>query len=126
MADTTVRVKGARELRATLKRAGADMQDFTAVNAAVGAIVAAEAHTWAPRSRGALAGSIRASKAKTKATVRAGGARVRYAGVQEFGWPSRHIRPHPYLTTAAAFTEPRWTALYFTRLEQIIGKVRGA
>lgn len=121
-----VRVRGARELRATLKRAGADLQDFTDTNAAVGAIVAAEAQTWAPRRSGVLASTIRASKAKTKVTVRAGGARVRYAGVQEYGWPARHIRPHPYLTTAAAFTEPTWTALYFTRLQQIIGKVRGA
>lgn len=126
MTGTTVRITGARELRATMKRAGADMQDFTDTNAAVGAMVAADAAGRAPRRRGILASTIRASKAKTKATVRAGGARVRYAGVQEYGWPARHIRPHPFLTAAASSTEPAWTTLYFTRLEQIVAKVRGA
>jgi phage gpG-like protein len=123
---TTVRVEGAKELRATMKRAGSDLADFAAANAEAGSIVVAEAPGWIHSQSGALAGSIRAGKAKTNATIRAGGAKVRYAGVHEWGWPARHIPPRPFLTTAAAVTEPRWTAVYFARLEAIVGKIRGA
>jgi hypothetical protein len=49
---------------------------------------------------GALAGSIRAGRGKTKAVVRAGGAKAPYAGVIHYGWPARNIAPHPFLTDA--------------------------
>lgn len=123
----TVKVDGAAQLRRTLKRAGADLADLGALHNEVGRIVVGEAHSWAPKGKtGALDNSIRAGKAKTAAVVRAGAGRVPYAGVQEWGWPSRNIRPRPYLTTAAKATESTWTDVYFRGVEQIIGKVTGA
>lgn len=122
----TVKVDGAKQLRRTMKKAGADMADFADANSAAAGIVVRESQSWVPRASGALAGSIRGSKAKTSATVRAGGARIPYAGVQEYGWPARHIRPHPYLTTAAKATESQWVDLYMTRLDAIVSKISGA
>ena len=52
-----------------------------------------------PKGR-ALAGSIRAGRGKTKSVIRAGKARVPYAGVTHYGWPARNIAPHPFLTDA--------------------------
>jgi len=120
-----VQVQGAKELRRTLKAAGADLADFADANAAAGRIVAAEAPGWIHSRSGRLAGSVRAGAAKTSATVRAGGAAVPYAGVIEWGWPARHIRPHPYLTTAAKATESTWVDAYLTRLEAIVAKIHG-
>jgi phage gpG-like protein len=109
-----------------MKRAGLDLADFADANAAAGAIVVAEAPHWIHSRSDRLAGSIRAGKAKTNATIRAGGAKIRYAGVHEWGWPARNIRPRPYLTTAAAATESRWSDVYFARLEAIVDKIKGA
>lgn len=121
----TVKVEGAKELRRTLKQAGADMADFAEANAEAGRIVAAAAPPWIQSRSGRLAGSIRPGKSKTQAVIRAGGARIPYAGVTEWGWPARHIRPHPFLTTAAVATESTWTEAYFRRLEAIVAKVKG-
>lgn len=123
----TVKVDGVRQLRRTIKKAGGDLDDFAAANAEAGRIVVAEAAAWVPHGlTGRLSGSIRAGAAKTNATVRAGSSGIPYAGVQEFGWPARNIRPHPYLTTAAKATEPAWTEAYYARLEEIVGKITGA
>jgi len=123
----TVKVDGAAQLRRTLRRAGHDLGDLGDLHAQVGGIVVGEADAWAPRGpTGALAGSIRAWKAKTSAIVRAGGAKVPYAGVQEWGWPARNIRAHPYLTTAAKATEPTWTEVYTAGVDRILATVKGA
>ena len=122
----TVKVDGVKQLRRTIKKAGGDLDDFAEANAEAGRIVVAESQSWVAHRSGGLAGSIRAGAAKTNATVRAGGAGIKYAGVQEFGWPSRNRPPHPYLTTAAKSSEPRWTDAYFARLEAIVAKITGA
>ncbi len=123
----TVKVDGAAQLRRTLRRAGDDLGDLADLHAQVGGIVAAEAHSWSPRGKtGALDSSIRVGRLKTGAVVRAGFARVPYAGVQEWGWPARNIAPHPYLTTAAKATEPSWTDVYARGVEKIVDKIKGA
>jgi len=119
-------VKGGRELRKTLRKAGDDLGDLKDVHQAVGNMVAATASGLAPRRSGALAGSIRASRAATSATIRAGGARIPYAGPIHWGWPARNITANPFLSNAATSTEPAWVALYETELEKIIDRVEGA
>ena len=121
-----VRVDGAKELRASLKQAGADMKDFTAAHREASTIVATRAAPAVPRVSGALASSVRPGATQTQAVVRAGGARVVYAGPIHWGWPKRNIRPSLFLTTPAAESEPQWTEAYFRRLEEIIDKVQGA
>lgn len=53
-----------------------------------------------PVLSGRLSGTIRAGRGKTKAVVRAGGARAPYAGVIHYGWPERDIAPQPFLSAA--------------------------
>jgi phage gpG-like protein len=122
----TVRVEGARQLRASMKRAGLDLGDLADAHAAAAGIVVREAPHWIHNKSGNLADSIRAGHAKTRAVVRAGGSKVPYAGVLEWGWPARHIRPKPYLTTAAVTTEPQWTAVYKSAVDKILAKIEGA
>ena len=45
--------------------------------------------------------------------------------VIEFGWPGHNIGAQPYLTTAAADTEPTWTDLYFGAVNKILASIHG-
>lgn len=121
-----VAVVGARQLRRTLRKAGDDLTEMRAAHQAVANLVAGAATATAPRRTGLLAGTVRGAGTKTHATIRAGYARVPYAGPIHWGWPARHIRANPWLTTAGASTEPAWFALYTRRVEDILDTVKGA
>lgn len=119
-----VRVEGARELRSTMKRAGEQLTDLRDAHRKVGAVVTAA--TAPPVKSGALAGSVRPGATQTMALVRAGGARVPYAGVQEWGWPAHSITGKGFLTGAAHGTEPVWVGIYEAEVDKILGRIRGA
>lgn len=125
MAGGQVQVQGARQLRATLRKAGRDLNDLKEAHAQVSAFVAAAAKGTAPRVSGNLAGSIRGNRAATSAVIKAGGARVPYAGVIHWGWPRRNIRAQPFLTDAASSTEPRWRLIYLQSVNRIVNTIRG-
>ncbi|MDQ0645665.1 hypothetical protein [Microbacterium murale] len=93
-----IRVEGLREAVRALDRAGVDAQDMKDVMFAIGMLVVNA--TMPPRDSGTLAGTLRAGRGKTKAVVRAGGARAPYAGVIHYGWPGHGIRPQPFLSDA--------------------------
>lgn len=96
--DVRVRIEGlGRTLRA-LSKAGADAQDMKALMHEIGMLVVNAANP--PTKSGQLKATMRAGKGKTKAVVRAGGARVPYAGVIHYGWPSRNIEPNPFFIDA--------------------------
>lgn len=82
-----------------MERLGVAVSDMKAVFQKIGKNVVTDAQSLAPRKSGALAGSIRASNNKNKSIVRAGSARVIYAGVQHYGG-YHNIKPHPFLTDA--------------------------
>ena len=121
----TIEVEGARELRRTLAKAGADLDDFKAVHREVGAYVGARAVQNAPKVSGALAGSMRPSSAKTSAVVRFGSKAVPYAGVIHWGWAGHHIAANPFASTAAEETEETWLDMYMRRVEQLVDSVKG-
>ena len=118
-------IEGAKELRRTLKAAGDDLADLKAAHAEAARTVATAAQAGAPMRTGRLSASIRGSGTKTGAVVRAGGARIPYAAVQEFGWPRHNIPGQPYLVPAARETEPEWRAAYEAAVAAILAKVRG-
>lgn len=126
MAGPGVRVEGARQLRATMRKAGADLDDLKAAHAAVAAFVATRAAAAAPRLTGALGGNVRGNKAAARATVKAGGARVPYAGPIHWGWAARNIPAQPFIAATAQDTEPTWVALYEQGVATAIDQVRGA
>jgi hypothetical protein len=121
-----VEVKGVRELRKTMKAAGEDLADMKDANAAVGNMVAQTAKGIAPVRSGALAGAIRAGRAVGGVNVKAGSARIPYAGVIHWGWPAHNIAANAFLSDAATSTESAWVALYEEEIGKIIDRVEGA
>lgn len=118
-----VRVVGARELRAAMRRAGHDLADLKDVNADVAQLASRQARTDAPRLTGRLAGTVRPGATQSAAILRAGGRSVPYAAVIHWGWPARHIAPHPFLVQAAEETEPSWLALYRRAVDELLARV---
>lgn len=123
---------GARQLRASLRRAGVDITQLKEVNAEAAGIVARAATGTVPRrpGSGALAATIRHSGTLTAGIVRAGNNRtsasgVRYANPIHWGWFKRHIKPNPFLAIAAHAHEPEWVALYFEKLQDVLDKIEG-
>jgi len=121
-----LQVDGARQLRASLRRAGLSVQDLKDAHRAVAETVKAEAAPRAPRRTGRLAASVRASGTQSAAIVRAGKKAVPYAGPIHWGWPARNITAQPWLAETAQRTEHKWTATYLDALEHIIDTIEGA
>lgn len=119
------RVDGARELRRTLKAAGRDLGDLKEAHGSAGAVILPRVKGKAPRRSGRLAGNIRASAAATSLTVRAGGARVPYAGPIHWGWKKRNIKAQPWITEEIRSTQPVLVAVYQAAVGRIIRTVRG-
>lgn len=114
--DFRVRVEGLRKAMQALAAAGAAAQDMKDLMHALGMIVVnASSPPVGPTGR--LAATPRAGRGRTKAVVRAGGARTPYAGVVHYGWPARNIAPQPFLL--AAFQTTRGQV--FASLDQGIG-----
>jgi hypothetical protein len=122
----TYEVVGAIRLRATLKKTEDGLEDLKALHGEIAQIVADYARPRAPRVTGTLAGTIRPGATKTMAVVRAGFAKVPYAGVQEWGWPARNIPPNPFLKPAAHETETTWRKKYDDEVDRLLSKVKGA
>lgn len=96
--DARICVNGLRRTIRSLERAGADATDMRELMHSIGTLVVQAASP--PVLSGRLSGTIRAGRGKTKAVVRAGGARAPYAGVIHYGWPERDIAPQPFLSAA--------------------------
>jgi hypothetical protein len=107
-----------------LKAAGIAVQDLKDANRQVADIVLEAARP--PVRTGRLAGSGRAAGTQAAAIVRAGGARVPYAGPIHWGWGARNIRANPWVQEAAESTEARWAAEYQQHIDAIIRAVEGA
>lgn len=132
MAGEAIQVEGARTLRRTLKAAGVGVEDLKAAHRQVAEQVRDAARPRAPIGTGRtgragrLRDSTRASGTQSAAIVRAGGARIPYAGPIHWGWPRRNIAAQPWLTETAARTQNTWEATYLAALDKIIQSVEGA
>lgn len=93
-----VRVEGLNRVVRKLNAAGADAENMRGLMHSLGQIVIGGANI--PTRTGRLAGNVRAGRGKTKAVVRAGGARVPYAGRIHYGDPAPGITGQPFLTAA--------------------------
>lgn len=122
-----LQVKGARELRRSLKQAGDDFEDLKAVHKQVADIAARAGIVRAPvGATGRLRNSIRTSGTKTAAVIRAGYKTVPYAGPIHWGWPDRHIEGQFYLNKGARATEPQWVQIYTDYVNAALDKIEGA
>lgn len=123
-----VKVEGAARLRRTLKAAGADMKDLSRLNKEAANIVVPAAKALAPVGdpiNGHIRSTIRAGATQKAGIIRAGNSKMPYGGVQHFGWPSRNIKPQPWIALAAKQTEPQWVDNYFEGLMKVIDSIQG-
>lgn len=103
--DITLRVEGLSKTLRALSAAGAASEEMRALMHSLGMVVVNAATPKAPVKSGLLASTARAGKGKTKAVVRAGGARTPYAGRVHYGDPhAGGIAPHPFLVDALQAT----------------------
>lgn len=96
-----VQITGLREAVRDLQKLGVEVEDLKAAFGAISDQVVMEASRIVPTESGRLSGTIRPARTKNKAVVRAGSASVPYAGVINYGWPSRGIAPTDFLTGPA-------------------------
>lgn len=94
----TIRTQGLARTSRAINNTAADSQDMKQLMFDIGMLVVRAAQP--PVLTGRLASSIRAGRGKTKAVVRAGGARVPYAPVIHYGDSKRGIGPQPFLLEA--------------------------
>lgn len=125
MPKPALQVDGARQLRASLKRAGIDVQDLKAAHKQVADMVAEKSAPRAPRRTGRLAGSVRASGTASAAIVRAGRKAVPYAGPIHWGHESRGIAAQPWLAETAERTQETWENTYLKAIQAVIATVEG-
>lgn len=99
-AGGSVKVEGLNKTLTALQRAGVEVQDLKDAMSAIAAEGARLASGFAPVRTGRLRHTIRGNKAKAKAIVTAGLARVPYAGAINYGWPNRGIKPSLFMQMA--------------------------
>lgn len=116
-----VHLSGLRETIRSLERLGVAVTDMKAVFLKIGNMVAGNAQSLAPRRSGRLAASIKPSKTKNKALVRAGSARVPYAGVIHFGGYN-NINANPFLTEAVRQSQSKAVQEMEDGLQDLIRK----
>lgn len=106
-------------LRALEKLDDAAKENLKDVGFRVGQFVAVQAREEVPVRSGALRGTIRPAKTARGAKIRAGSARVPYAGPIHFGWRSRNIRPNQFLYRAVDKNVDRALDMYLEEVYTI-------
>ncbi|THG24934.1 HK97 gp10 family phage protein [Bifidobacterium pseudolongum] len=125
MASKALYVVGQRRFVATMRKAGADMDELKDVNAQAARVALPAVQSLVPHRTGTLAGSIRAGATKRAGVVRAGRKSVPYAGVINYGWPARHITGRLFANNGVARTEPTWAKLYEQFVKKTMSQVKG-
>lgn len=106
MVSGGVRVEGLNALVRNLQTLGLELDDLKDAFGEIARQGAEYASSFAPRRSGALAASIRPNRAKNKAVVSAGRARVPYAGAINYGWPARNIAASSFMQKADERMQP--------------------
>lgn len=119
-AKTGVYVHGLRDITRAMERAGVEVDDLKDVMGSIAAEAAEVMAAFVPLGpTGRLRASVRGNRAKGKAVVSIGGARVPYAGAINYGWRRRNIRPSDFIartdevmeTRAVQMLEDGWSAI---------------
>jgi hypothetical protein len=99
-AKGSVSIEGLNQKIKALQELGVELDDIKEVFAEIAKDGAELASSFAPVKSGALSGTARGNRAKNKAVVTVGRARVPYAGAINYGWPARNIAPALFLQKA--------------------------
>lgn len=120
-----VKVEGARQFRATCKKAAIDLSSMKETHWKASALVWRVAVPRTPKRTGRLAASMRNAGTNTAAIVRAGGASVPYAAPIHWGWQKRHIEAQPWIYDTAAETQDQWMAVYEAGVQRVLNTIKG-
>jgi HK97 gp10 family phage protein len=85
-------------------------------------LVKSDALGRVPVATGQLRGSVRAAGTVSYGAVRAGFAKVPYAGPIHFGWSKRNIRPQPFLYDAKDARADEVVEVFDKRMKSLIKK----
>lgn len=117
-----VRVVGLKETVRSLEAFGADVTDLKDVMQPVATRAAEFARGHVDSDSGGLAGTVRGNRAKGKAVVTAGRASVRYAGVQNYGWPRRNIPAQDFFGQTDRYMEPVAYGMFQAGVDDLISR----
>lgn len=121
--DTKIEIEGLRELNRAFRRLGSDATvDLKGVHLESARVVEKRARQVVPVRSGRLKDTLRSSGTMRGAQVRAGFARVPYAGPIHFGWRKRNIRPQPFLYDALDDRRAEVLRTYEDNLNKLIRK----
>lgn len=127
MAAKAAYVVGQKRFVQTMRKAGADMKELKDVNRQAANIALPAVRSLAPRGKtGRLASSVRAGATQKAGVIRAGRKSVPYAGVINYGWPARRIKPRLFVNNGVASTEGAWQRLYKQFIDRTMSQVKGA
>lgn len=96
-AGITGKVEGLNKTLTALQRLGVEAADIKDVMSGIAAEAARLATGYAPARSGRLRRTVRPNRAKAKAIVLIGRARVPYAGPINYGWRARNIAPANFI-----------------------------
>lgn len=116
----SIEVEGLAKLTRDLQATGVDLDDIKDAFGAIAAKGAALAASFAPEASGALKADIRGNRAKNKAIVIAGRARLRYAGPINYGWPARNIEPARFMQKADEQLAPEAVQMLEESIDRLI------
>lgn len=119
----SVQVEGLNKTLTALQRMGVEASDLKGTMAEIAAEGATLASKYAPVRSGRLRKTVRGNKAKAKAIVLAGRARIPYAGPINYGWPKRGIAPALFMQRADAALAPRAVEMLERGLAEAARKV---
>jgi hypothetical protein len=118
-----IEIEGLRDLNRALGRFGTEAkQEIKDLHLEGARRVETVATQIVPRRTGKLGSTIRSAGTLKGAQVRAGFARVPYAGVIHFGWPGHNIRPQPWLYDALDKRRDKVLEAYDDGLSKLIRK----
>lgn len=115
-----LKITGLEEVERDLAKIGVKLSDLDFAGiASEGMRLAA---MFAPKRSGKLAASIKGSKSKSRATIRAGGARVPYAAAINYGWRKRRIEPAGFMQRADEVLRRKVPAELEAQMKRIIAE----
>ena len=124
MSEPTVEVIGLNRFVRQLKQLEPELLDeLKSANKDLASLVEGTARGLVPMRSGNLAASLRSSGTARSGVVRAGKARVPYAGAIHFGWARRNIAPNPFLWTALDRRRGEVERRYLSELERVAAEV---
>jgi hypothetical protein len=129
-AGRKVRIEGAKELRSKIRKMDDGLErtaakgDMKATHKEAADAVLDKALSLVPVRSGNLKSTLRSSATQMSGRVRAGFARVPYAGPIHFGWPARGIQANPFLYDSLDWRRYEVLEIYDRNIERIRDKYR--